>query len=118
MAVVNGSDAAFAVVLDAVHRIATEAERRDGAAVGAPEIVRREPLDVELGADRAHGAVQIPNRAVARARDHEAGRLAVAQLVDNLPRRRGQPHPMALLVLRAGPAGLAIRGARHLPPSV
>jgi len=48
------------VVLYPFHRIAAKTERRDRAAVRAPEVMRSRPLDVELGADRPQSILVMP----------------------------------------------------------
>src|SRR5262249_28039311 len=112
--VVNAADATLGVVLDSVHGVAPEAERGDGRAVGPAQVVRRCPLDLELGADRAHGGVEAPDRSAAsRAGKDKASRCVVGQLGDDVLRRLGQPHAMALAILGAGPAG---RRHRLAPP--
>src|SRR5262249_60645469 len=113
-AVKTGPDAALDMVLDAVHGVAAEAERRDRRAVSPAQVVRRYPLDAELAADRPHGAIET----LVRAGKHEAGGGAIVELGENLPYRRRQPHPVAGAVLGAGPAEPGHRLARHLPPAV
>ena len=48
------------MVLYPFHRIAAKTERRDRAAVRAPEVMRSRPLDVELGADRPQSILVMP----------------------------------------------------------
>src|SRR5262249_4157098 len=103
MSVVNITDAALAMVLDSVHRIATEAERRDRRAVRPSQVVRRGALRAEPRAYATHRAVEPLDRAAAVAGEDEPGGLAVAKLGDYVARRLRQPHFVRLAVLGAGP---------------
>ena len=85
--VVDAGDAALAVIGDPVHRVAAEAERRSRVPRGSPQIVRRRPLDAELRADLAHGAVELVDRAAAR------GRRRRSRWWRRRPARRAVPAP-------------------------
>src|SRR6516162_4465065 len=70
-------------------------------------------LDLELGADRAHGGVEPEDRAAMRSSKHEAGRGGAAE---QSLRRLRYPDAVRLAVLGAEPT--VSRPARHLPPTV
>jgi hypothetical protein len=46
--VIDGGDTPLAVILNSVHRIATEAEAGDGGAVGSSQVVWRGTIDFEV----------------------------------------------------------------------
>src|SRR5262245_57466527 len=99
MPVVNVTNAALDMILNPVHGIAAEAERRDGRPMGAAQIVRRGTLDLELGADLAHGGTK--PLGIARAK-HESGRT----VADNLAHWCGQPYAMILRIFCTRPLQL------------
>src|SRR5262249_41681889 len=117
MPVVNIADAALAMVLDPVHRVATEAERRDRRAVRPSQVVRRGALRAEPRAYATHRAGEHLDRAAAIGED-EPGGLAVAKLGDYVACRLRQPHFVRLAVLRAGPAVFCIGRTRQGPPAI
>src|SRR5262249_48755281 len=66
-----------------------------------------------------HGGVQAPDRSPASsAGKDEASRCIVGQLGDDVLRRLGQPHAVALAVLCAGPAERRHRLAPPFPPTI
>src|SRR5262249_11618729 len=113
--VVHVGDPALAVVLDPVHRVAAEAEPGYGAAVGAPQVVRRDlVLYIEFLAYIAHREADVARRASALPGEDEAG---TRSSYDRLHRLR-EPNAVGLPVLGAGPSNLWIRRAGHSPPPV
>lgn len=54
VAIVNVRDSAGAVIGDPIHCIAPKAERGDLGQAGSPQIMRRRPLQTELGDQLLH----------------------------------------------------------------
>jgi hypothetical protein len=123
--VIERRNAAFDLVLNAVHSVATEAERHDRSTVGPAQVVSRGALHawcveflgfiVQLGADCAHRVVEPLEETAARADKH---RSFAIRLTKECLRRGGQPDTMGVSVLGAWPIERRNGLAGHLPLAI
>src|SRR5262249_59898718 len=92
VAIVDVGGGVLLVVRDAVHRIAAKAQTSHPRKERPPQIMRRRPLDLELGDDCAHRLIETAHRSSKNA----TRGVAIAQPGDDLSHRRAQPYAVAL----------------------
>ena len=63
--IINIADAAFLVILDAIHRGSAELQLSDSGAVGPSQVMRRRAINAKLPADPTHRIIQAVDRTAA-----------------------------------------------------